>query len=387
MENQNSSAVNQSRFLYGVAIFCFVAISTWYFYIHSFGLDTTEGVRQIWGSSYQILALFGGIVGFFVSKRWSGHKSLVGRAIMYFSAGLLLQSFGQSVNSYYNFFEHQTIPYPSLGDIGFMGSVVAYISGAYLLMKVTGFQSLIKTVKGKIVAIGLPLIILLASYFFFLQGYEFDWTNKIKILLDFGYPFGQAFYVSLALLAFFMSRNFFGGIMKRPMFFLVIALIFQYVSDFTFLYQANAGTWYVGGMNDFLYAVSYFVMALAIIYIGTVSQKIKGENTSLATDNTLVAGQTDAEKILNQIVVEIIQRQDRIAGQIAWEEAKKVSGLVIVDQSKGIVTLTGDPKKIIDQLVKGYQGIFGVLAAEVSKNAARYLVAELPDDQVPESIR
>ena len=34
-----------------------------------------------------------------------------------------------------------------------------------------------------------------------------------------------------------------------PFVFLIVALIFQYISDFTFLYQANAGTWYVGGLN------------------------------------------------------------------------------------------------------------------------------------------
>ena len=47
----------------------------------------------------------------------------------------------------------------------------------------------------------------------------------------------------------------------------------------------------------------------------------------------------------------------------------------------------GDPKKAIDQLVYNYKNLFGDLAVEVSKNAVYYLVAELPKDQVPDSLK
>jgi hypothetical protein len=120
------------------------------------------------------------------------------------------------------------------------------------------------------VAIGIPLVLLITCYFIFLQGYQFDWTHKLKIFLDFGYPLGQAIYVSIALLAYFMSRNYFDGLLRRPVVFLIAALIFQYISDFTFLYQSNANTWYVGGMNDFFYFLSYTLMTLTLIYLGGV---------------------------------------------------------------------------------------------------------------------
>ncbi len=256
--------------VFWVAVCLIIVISCGYFYIHTLDLDTTLRIRQAWGSLYQVMALFGGIVGITVSRKWGGHKSLLGKAILFFSIGLLLQSFGQSVDSYYNFFKNATIPYPSLGDVGFMGSVFAYIAGAAFLMKATGSKISIKSVKGKALAIIVPLAILIACYFFFLQGYQFDWTNKIKMLLDFSYPLGQAVYVSIALLAYLMSRKYLGGIVRNPVIFFIIALICQYISDFTFLYQANAGTWYVGGINDFLYFISYSLMALALIYIGGV---------------------------------------------------------------------------------------------------------------------
>ncbi|MCX6757631.1 MAG: hypothetical protein NTZ44_01990 [Candidatus Nomurabacteria bacterium] len=383
--DQDNKFLNKNTAPTIAVIFLFVIISIWYFYLHTIDLSLTERMRQIWGSAYQVLAIFGGIFGLFVSKKWSGRKSLLGRAILYFSIGLLLQSFGQSVSSYYNFFQNQAIPYPSFGDIGFFGSIFAYIAGAYTLMKATSFASSVKSIKGKSVAIILPLIILVASYFFFLQGYEFDWSNKLKIFLDFGYPFGQAIYVSVAILALFFSRNSLGGFLRKPIIFIIIALVFQYISDFTFLYQANAGTWYVGGMNDFLYAISYFLMALALINLGTVFKKISSDD--LSSVNNAEVGVLNLNELFNKIIVEIIYRQERVAGQIAWETAMKVSGLHVLDQKKGTITLNEDPKKVIDSLINNYKSIFGELAVSVSKEAVRHLVAELPNNEIPVSLK
>ena len=268
-----SQTVKNNKFLYRLTFVLFIALTLWYLYIHHLGLDGTLNIRQIWGSTYQILAILGGITGLFVARTW-GYKSIFGKAILFFAIGLLLQAFGQSVDSYYNFFLNASIPYPSLGDAGFFGSVIAYIIASVYLLKATGISVSIKSVKGKVLAICIPLILLVTCYFFFLQGYQFDWTNKLKIFLDFGYPLGQASYVSIALLAYLASKNYFGGTLRLPFVFLIVALIFQYFSDFTFLYQANANTWYVGGLNDYLYFLSYTIMTLALIYFGGVHKAI-----------------------------------------------------------------------------------------------------------------
>ena len=116
---------------------------------------------------------------------------------------------------------------------------------------------------------------LVFSYFFFLRDYQFDWSKPLTIFLDFGYPLGQATYVSLALLVLIVSIRSLGGMMKRPVLLLIFALLVQYLCDFNFLYQANRGSWYAGSWGDYLYAVSYFIMTLAIIYIGSTFFRIK----------------------------------------------------------------------------------------------------------------
>ena len=276
MKEQVANILHKDKWLYATVFSLFAVVTAWFVYIHRFDLSSTEGMRQAWGSAYQVMALFGCIVGFIASKKWDGYKSLIGKAIMFFSIGLLLQSFGQSVDSYYNYFKNEAIPYPSLGDIGFMGSVIAYIAGALLLLKATGFQVSAKSFQKRLIAIVIPLIVLISSYLFFLHGYVFDWSNPTKIILDFAYPLGQATYLSIVLIAYMTSFNYNLGAMKRPLLFILIALAFQYFADFTFLYQANAGTWYVGGANDFLYFSSYFLMALALLVMGGGPADIAG---------------------------------------------------------------------------------------------------------------
>ena len=254
----------------------FVIFSMCWLYIQQFDMESTRDLRQLWGHSYWILSLYGGIVGLIISKKWGGYKSLLGRTTLALSIGLFLQSFGQIYSSYYVFFNDvESPPYPAIGDIGFFGSVIAYIYGVILLSKISGFKFSIRKIHNKIWAFVIPISMLLASYFLFLKGYEFDWSNKIKIFLDFGYPLGQAFYVSIAVLSLLVSRNILGGILRRPILFLIFALIFQSFSDFVFLYQAIAGTWYVGNINDYMYLTSYFMMTISLIKLKSAFYKIK----------------------------------------------------------------------------------------------------------------
>jgi len=260
---------------YIIALVGLVGFLGWFYYIHRFSLESTENIRQLWASLYQAMAIYGAVIGFIVSRNWGGHRSLIGKAILFFSFSLLFQSIGQSATSFYIYFEKISTPYPSMGDVGFFGSTICYILGASYLAKSSGLRFSFKSLKGKVLTLLIPVVALISSYSFFLKGYEFDWSNPLKIFLDFGYPLGDATYISITLLTFVLCKSFLGGIMRKPILFLSIALTFQYIADFMFLYQASKGTWYVGGINDFMYFVSYFLMTIGLIYIGSAFEKIK----------------------------------------------------------------------------------------------------------------
>lgn len=229
---------------------------------------------QIWAASYQIIAWVGAILGFYISGIWGGWKSLVGRANLAFAVGLLAQSFGQSVFSYF-FYKGIDIPYPSVADIGFFGSIPFYIYGAFLLVRFYNSSRRLRSVKNLVMAFIIPIGMLIFSYFVFLQGYTFDWTQPLKVFLDFGYPLGQSIYVSLAILAFLLSISNLGGIMKKPTLLFIFSLVLQYIADYTFLYTSNNGTFVGGGIDDYLYLLAYFLMAVSLIQLGTAFYKIK----------------------------------------------------------------------------------------------------------------
>lgn len=260
-----------------ITVALFVIFGLWwlvlYFYFHS--LLTQQNLY--WTATYQLIALWGGIFGLFSSHRWGGYRSLMGRVVIYFSIGLLLQFFGESAFSYYTTILGVDIPYPSFADIGYFGSVIFYILGIISIVKVAGVSVRLRDLGGKAFALLIPVAVLIFSYAFFLPSYTFDWSSPLRIFLDFGYPLGEALYVSMAILALILSRDILGGVMKSPLTFLMMALVAQYFAEFNFLYQVANSTWINGGYGDFLYTFAYFLMAISLVKIyGALKQPETG---------------------------------------------------------------------------------------------------------------
>lgn len=250
-----------------VLILLFLAVTGWWITLKA-NADAGKSALDWFAGSYGLIALVGGLFGLSLSKKWGGFKSILGRAVIAFSAGLLAQEFGQLAYAYYAVVKDVEVPYPSIGDVGYFGSVVLYIYGASLLAKAAGVNVSLRSLTSKLQAVAIPLVILITSYAFFLKGYEFDWSNPLTVFLDFGYPLGQAVYLSITILALLLSRKLLGGILRGRILLILFALALQYSADFNFLYQSYHETWTTAGYGDFLYAVSYFLMALSLVNFG-----------------------------------------------------------------------------------------------------------------------
>lgn len=366
-----------------LTIAIFVGFLLWWLYLHFVLPNASSEILQLWGATYQILAWIGAIVGLFISRRWGGYKSLVGRAVLSFSLGLFLQCFAQTTYSAYVYFLQIPIPYPSIGDLGFFGSIPFYMYGAYLLARISGVHISLRSYRQQILAFLIPVVMLGFSYAFFLRDYTFDWSQPLKVFLDFGYPLGQAGYVSVAILAYLLTRNILGGLMRGPILMFIAALVMQYLCDFTFLYQASQGTYYSGNYNDLMYATSYLFMAVALIYIGSIYKVIQ-------TSYPQSIGKVSFEGVVSvftQIASKIVQQQAQVMGPLAWSEAGKVSGLRIINVQKGEIEVSSeDPKTAVDRLVAQYERLFGRASHEVCKEAAASLIAGLPRAEIPQSL-
>ncbi len=86
------------------------------------------------------------------------------------------------------------------------------------------------------------------------------------------------------------------------------------------------------------------------------------------------------------IAKRIIKEQELVIGPLAWSEASKVPGLSI-DPSHNSVSIAGDSKSIIDKLVAQYERIFGKASHEVCREAVHDIIAEMPPEEVPSSLK
>lgn len=229
----------------------------------------SEQVLRMWSHEiftyvYFVLPLYGGIMGLFTAKLWGGSKSALGKAMMGFSIGLLCQVFGQLSYAYYLLFLGRDVPYPSIGDFGYFGSIFCYIFAVLQLAFASGSRYSLRSMSYRLIALFLPFVMLVVSYVFFINGQSLDTSNVLKLVLDLGYPLGQSIYISLALLALILSGRYMGGVLRPAVLIILVGLITQYVADFMFLYEASRGIWEAGKINDIIYLSAYCLTALGM---------------------------------------------------------------------------------------------------------------------------
>ncbi len=285
-KEHNMNFFLKARLMQIAIVFLFIVFFGWWLAVKFF--YKFEGDDILWGNLYQLIALSGAIGGFIVSRKFFyGVKSLnlVRRSIIFFSLGLVMQSFGQIFFGFLIAFFKVNVPYPSVADIGFFGSVLCYLYALILLANVSGIKITIKSFWQRPEVVIVPIALLGISYFIFLGGYQSDWHHPMRVLLDFLYPLLEALYLSLSLVIFIFSKHLLKGMLRWPGLF--IAMFVQYVADFNFLYQAKNGTWVNGGYGDLLYMCAYLVLSLSLIQLGITFQKIVDTNSSYV--NSLLA--------------------------------------------------------------------------------------------------
>lgn len=262
----------RSSYLTSIAIVLFIFFSLWWIYLQIF-IDKNNFMYLEFSATYGLMALYGGFCGVHVARKWGGFKTLMGKAIYMFSFGLFAQEFGQIVYSYYAIFLHINNPYPSIGDIGFAGTIPIYTFGAILLAKSSGIKLNIQSFKNKVLAILIPFTALTATYILILKDYVFDFNDPIKTLLDFGNPLGETVCISIAIIIFIFSRNILDGIMRSKALLLLFALVIQFVADVIYIYKSTE--FYPGSYMDFLYLFAYFTMTLALLSLKSLQVNIK----------------------------------------------------------------------------------------------------------------
>jgi hypothetical protein len=87
--------------------------------------------------------------------------------------------------------------------------------------------------------------------------------------------------------------------------------------------------------------------------------------------------------VFTQIVDKIVTEQEAIIGPVAREQANKVPGLKVGDNNHEI-SITGDKKIILENLVSQYGKLFGRSSIEVCREAVRDIISQVPKEQIPQ---
>ena len=80
----------------------------------------------------------------------------------------------------------------------------------------------------------------------------------------------------------------------------------------------------------------------------------------------------------------IVKHQESIVGPLAWSEAEKVTGLTVKDEG---VVVSGAGMKVLEDLVKQYESLFGQASVEACKDAIRPLVPKFDDVEIPQILQ
>ncbi len=260
-------------------VFTFYALS--WIYLNLF-VPHDSALNDYFTDTYGVVACVGGFLGFTVARLWGALKSIVGRSLSFLSLGLLFQFLGQLSYAIYYYVYNVENPYPSFGEVFYFGSIPIYICGVWLLARALGVGRSLRTSRSKYALFLIPLIMLFISYQLFLKDYEVDSTSPVTTFLDYGYPFGQAIFISLTIVAFIFSKKALGGILRKSVMFVFMALVFQYFADTIFLYETLTDTWRPGGLDDLLFVTSYFSMAFALSTFASSYKKLTVSRVKVA---------------------------------------------------------------------------------------------------------
>ncbi len=87
--------------------------------------------------------------------------------------------------------------------------------------------------------------------------------------------------------------------------------------------------------------------------------------------------------VASDIAQAIVNHQSAIIGPLAYEQAKKVPGIVVSSNTVEVENKEADPSTPLTGLVKKYEELFGTTSIEVCKDAVRELKISFSANDLP----
>lgn len=221
-----------------------------------------------------LIPIVGAFIGLSVARSWGGFKSKLGRAITFYSFGLMAWGGGVVGWLIYIYILGDTeVPYPSPADFVYMLAQILWYAGSLTMAGIIGAQYAIKTSTGAIkVLIGTVLAVVL-SYVLLVtvarDGVAPSGSLSLRTFFDFYYPIATALSLTLVSVVYFLSRRYLGGIYKRALIILFTGFIFQFFGDFLYTYSTLHNTYFNGHWSDILFDTAMLTLTFGLLMYDT----------------------------------------------------------------------------------------------------------------------
>ncbi len=256
-----------------IIFFYYIFIFVWWAFFFITGRAHAGGNITLEEALYQfalgLIPLLGGVLGLLKSKKWGGFKSHVGRALFFISLGGICWGIGQMLWSlYYNILNKVDIPYPSLADVGYSLSFPFLAIGLISLSKATGAKFSLRHPKGKLLALFITVIGIIAAYCLLIvvaRGGIINFAQGgLKLFFDLAYPLGDLTIFLSTILIYGLSFNYLGGRYKFAIISMLLGLLVLFFGDFSFSYTTTVGTYFNGHWVDIVLPTAWMLIVFGI---------------------------------------------------------------------------------------------------------------------------
>ncbi|MBU4246388.1 MAG: hypothetical protein ABIF85_01525 [Nanoarchaeota archaeon] len=206
-----------------------------------------------------LIIAFAAAIGIKQAKAFS-FGSALGKSLLFISIGLLFWGFGALTWLYYNIAMKLEVPYPSIADALFVGTVLSASWGLFWLLKSikNSFDA------GTIIKLAvIPVAVFAVTYILFIQSKLVENVSGIEKALNVFYPVGDAVFLSFTIVLLTLIR---GGKMFKPISIICAGFIIQSMADFSFSWTTSAGTYYTGNWVDILFSLAFFTIGAGMYY-------------------------------------------------------------------------------------------------------------------------
>lgn len=235
----------------------------------------TASINYWYSFLFGLIPLVAGIVGMVKSAIWGRFKSALGRAVFFISFGLFCWGFGESIWSYYNFFQNDPAPYPSIADIGFAPSIFFWLLGTIYLAKASGaWLALNRSKRAKMFTVFSIVLVSAVSYYLLIHVARGGvlvpaGENSLKTILDIAYPLGDFLAANLACIVLVLSFKYLGGLYRPATAAILAGLITMFVGDVVFSYKTTVGTYYNADWGDLVLCTGLFLLSFGVLGFAT----------------------------------------------------------------------------------------------------------------------